>query len=76
MPTVPEDLERVYRAWHDLAGSRHDGGPTPFEAADRYAERLGIDDFETFWELIQAMDRVIQEWRTERRRKEASGRGH
>lgn len=33
-------------------------GPIPFEAIDRYAARYGIDDFERFHRLIQAMDAV------------------
>lgn len=62
MPDMPPELEWVYKAYAELAGSRHTpGGPVPFEAADRYADRHGIDDFDSFWALIRAMDRAYQE---------------
>jgi hypothetical protein len=62
-PFLPEALEWVYRAFWDLSGSRKTSGggigSIPFEAADKFAERFGVEDFEEFWTLIRAMDGVF-----------------
>lgn len=43
-------------------------GSIPFESADRYAERHGIEDFDEFWSLIRAMDREYISHYSERNR--------
>lgn len=56
-----------------LAGDRPvypDGsiGPVPFGAAERYAERYRVQDFDRFWRLLVAADRAYLEWMQERRK--------
>lgn len=47
-------------------------GPIPFGAIDRYADRYGIagvDEFDSFRELIRAMDDAYLSWSAKRRDK-------
>lgn len=50
------------------------GGPgsIPFDAVDRYAARMGVDDFEEFWMLIRHLDGVYLD--EMHRRKDAGGK--
>ena len=62
-PLLPERLEWVYGAFWTLSNSRPTSmggvGSIPFQAADRYAERFEVDDFNEFWVLIRALDDVF-----------------
>jgi len=73
MPEVPEELDWVYRAFHELDGSRQIAagivGRIPFEAAAGYADRMGIADFTAFWRLIRALDAKYMEHLREEREK-------
>jgi hypothetical protein len=68
-PEIPVHLAFVWRAFGDLAGDRQLGaagmvGPLMFTAIDRYAERHGItdpDSFDRFVLLLRAMDDAYRE---------------
>lgn len=70
-PVLSEELDGMYKAFWELSPSRPvttgGVGSIPFEAADRYAERFGISDFEEFWTLLRAMDAAFQKHYNERR---------
>jgi hypothetical protein len=51
----------VWDAFWVLSADRQVGmavGAIPWSVIDRYAERNGIEDFETFHTLLRAMDNV------------------
>ena len=59
-PELYPHLYDVWEAFHRLSSSRQvsmgGAGAIPFEVIDRYAERFGVEDFETFYHLIAALD--------------------
>ena len=59
-PEVPYAGREAWDAFWKLSGSRTVGmgsvGGIPFLAVDRWADRYGVRDFETFHRLIVAMD--------------------
>lgn len=76
MPLLPESLEWVQKAFWDLSGSRrssgYGSGRIPFEAADRYAIRLGIEDFDAFWAMLETMDETYLTWQNEEMKRNRS----
>lgn len=71
-PDVWEHLAFAWAAWWELHSDRPIGmggaGAIPFSAIDRYAERYGLigDAFETFIDLIRAMEGVYRDWQDKR----------
>jgi len=64
-PEVPYAGREAWDAFQRLSGGRSIGmgavGGIPFEAVDRYAERYGVQDFETFHRLVTALDQAYTE---------------
>lgn len=67
-PEVFEHLSFVWSAWWELHTDRPMGmsvGPIPFTAISAFADRYGVaelDAFDTFRELIRAMDGEYLKW--------------
>lgn len=69
-PQLYPGLALYLQAFEDLSSSRPNGGlgglgVIPFEALDRYATRIGIDDLDAFDDLlrfVRALDDVYLDW--------------
>jgi hypothetical protein len=64
-PEVPIAGQEAWQAFGRMAGDRAIGmgavGRIAFTAIDRYAERYGVEDFETFHRLVMALDGAYTE---------------
>lgn len=73
-PRLRPDNEETYRAFWDLNSCRPvtmgGFGRIPWTAVADYAERVGIQDLDEFYYLVQAMDNVLMD---HERKKASSG---
>lgn len=61
-PEFVDGAQQWYQAFADLSSDRPQGmgmSRIGFMAAYRYAETMGIDDFDGFWRCVRAMDDVF-----------------